>query len=359
MTLPASHLFQPLLDGPIDIVGDIHGEIDALQTLLAVLGYRDDGSHPDGRHPIFIGDLCDRGPDSPAVIAFVADLVERGLAQCVLGNHELNILCDQHKEGNGWFYATDHDLAIGKFPDVVRNDDDSERRRIRSFFAQLPVVLERNDLRVIHAAWDDDALRLLQGMREPTVAIHRDYDERATLIASKNGLVDEARAEYQHWGSHLQDPTSMPPLLSHLGRLDAFEQMSNPLRVITSGPEALATEPFYAAGKWRMVDRVRWWQHYEQNVPVVIGHYWRWPKDELRRDFTRGEKNLFDGAAIDQWLGARRNVYCVDFGVGARYKERAAGRKNFATRLGALRWPEREVVTDDGARMKLQPGLSG
>lgn len=32
-------LIQPLPPGPLDIVGDIHGEYDALRQLLAHLGY--------------------------------------------------------------------------------------------------------------------------------------------------------------------------------------------------------------------------------------------------------------------------------------------------------------------------------
>jgi hypothetical protein len=69
--LAASALIAPLFEGPIDIVGDIHGdihgEIDALRDLLMHLGYNVEGEHPEGRRLIFIGDLTDRGPDSPAV----------------------------------------------------------------------------------------------------------------------------------------------------------------------------------------------------------------------------------------------------------------------------------------------------
>jgi hypothetical protein len=32
-------LIRPLFEGPLDIVGDIHGEIDALSALLGKLGY--------------------------------------------------------------------------------------------------------------------------------------------------------------------------------------------------------------------------------------------------------------------------------------------------------------------------------
>lgn len=351
--IPDNQLFQPLFDGPIDVVGDIHGEIDALRELLAALGYRHDGSHPDGRRLVFIGDLCDRGPDSPAVIALVAELVGRGLAQCLLGNHELNVLCGKRKEGNGWFFDEDHDHAEGKFLTAARISG-SEREAICAFIAGLPAVLARPDLRVVHAAWDKAALALLRECQAPTRDIHDFYDDRATSVATEGGLIKQAADEKARYEPQLKDASRKPPLLQHLGRLDAFEQMANPLRIITSGPEVLASEPFYAAGKWRMVDRVRWWEHYHRAVPVIIGHYWRWPEPGLREQFTRGEKDLFDGAGIDQWLGKLNNVYCVDFGVGARYKERINGSTRFATRLGALRWPECEVVTDDGARMQLQ-----
>ncbi len=347
--IPGKQLFQALFDGPLDVIGDVHGELGALRDLLAALGYHADGRHPAGRRLVFIGDLCDRGPDSPGVIALVAELVERGLAQCLLGNHELNVLRKAHKEGNGWFFADDHDARHGKFTDAARAGD-ADRASIRSFFAGLPAVLERGDLRLVHAAWDDAALSLLRDCQAETVMIHDAYDSRVQGLALKSGLIERAHAEQQQYQGQLTDLKRKPPLLENVGRLDALEQMANPLRIATSGHETLASEPFFAAGKWRMVDRVRWWDHYRHEVPVLMGHYWRWPTPKLRADFTRGEHDLFNGAGLDAWLGARRNVYCMDFGVGARYQERRRGvKRDFATRLGAVRWPEREVVTDDGA----------
>lgn len=60
-----TQLVQPLFKGPIDIVGDIHGEIVAFRDLLGHLGYADDGSHPEGRRLIFLGDLTDRVREEP------------------------------------------------------------------------------------------------------------------------------------------------------------------------------------------------------------------------------------------------------------------------------------------------------
>ena len=96
-------LIQRLFDGPLDVIGDIHGEREALETLLEKLGYDREGRHPKGRRLVFVGDLCDRGPDSPGVIRIVQSLVESGRAQIVAGNHELNLLRREQKHGNHWF----------------------------------------------------------------------------------------------------------------------------------------------------------------------------------------------------------------------------------------------------------------
>ncbi|MCU7728259.1 polynucleotide kinase-phosphatase [Actinoplanes sp. KI2] len=85
------------LTGPFDIVGDVHGCLTELLALLGKLGYevvRDDAGravnavHPEGRTLIFVGDLVDRGPDSPGVLRLAMGMVAAGTALCVPGNHE-------------------------------------------------------------------------------------------------------------------------------------------------------------------------------------------------------------------------------------------------------------------------------
>jgi len=51
-------------------------------------------------------------------------------------------------------------------------------------------------------------------------------------------------------------------------------QNDNPLKVLTSGKERRIKPPFYAGGKWRVVDRVQWWKSYGADQPLCIfGHY--------------------------------------------------------------------------------------
>jgi len=90
--------------GPFDIIGDVHGCFAELAVLLDRLGYEitpetgDDGEAgyavipPDGRRAIFLGDLGDRGPDTPGVYRLVMGMVAAGTALCVPGNHDVKLL---------------------------------------------------------------------------------------------------------------------------------------------------------------------------------------------------------------------------------------------------------------------------
>ncbi|MGW5055140.1 polynucleotide kinase-phosphatase [Actinokineospora sp. NPDC004072] len=83
--------------GPFDVIGDVHGCRAELEDLLAELGYaleRDaegravGAAHPAGRRAVFVGDLVDRGPDTPGVLRLVMGMVGAGNAYAVCGNHE-------------------------------------------------------------------------------------------------------------------------------------------------------------------------------------------------------------------------------------------------------------------------------
>lgn len=83
--------------GPFDIIGDVHGCYDELCNLLEKLGYGVDrkgctATAPRGRKLVFVGDLCDRGPKNVEVLRLVMDMVEKGQACCVAGNHDVKLL---------------------------------------------------------------------------------------------------------------------------------------------------------------------------------------------------------------------------------------------------------------------------
>lgn len=106
--------------GPFDIIGDVHGCFDELQELLLKLGYsvnRSDETEknfgisvlaPENRKVIFVGDLVDRGPDSPSVLRLVMSMVNAGVAYCVPGNHDLKL----QKYLNGKQVQLKHGLEV-------------------------------------------------------------------------------------------------------------------------------------------------------------------------------------------------------------------------------------------------------
>ncbi|MER7621662.1 polynucleotide kinase-phosphatase [Streptomyces sp. NPDC126503] len=134
------------LTGPFDIIGDVHGCRSELETLLAELGYVD-GRHPEGRTAVFVGDLVDRGPDSPGVLRRVMGMVAAGDALCVPGNHE-------NKLGRwlkGRKVQETHGLA--ETIEQLGREPEEFRERVREFIDGLVshYVLDGGNLVVCHA----------------------------------------------------------------------------------------------------------------------------------------------------------------------------------------------------------------
>jgi len=142
--------------GPFDVIGDVHGCRAELERLLATLGYalrRDDqgravdASHPDGRQAVFVGDLVDRGPDSPGVLRLVMGMVRAGHARAVPGNHENKLV----RALQGRNVRVSHGLA--ETLEQLDAEGDDFRREVERFCYDLVshLVLDRGRLVVAHA----------------------------------------------------------------------------------------------------------------------------------------------------------------------------------------------------------------
>ncbi|MFF0758578.1 polynucleotide kinase-phosphatase [Streptomyces sp. NPDC003737] len=134
------------LSGPFDIIGDVHGCSSELEALLGKLGYVD-GAHPQGRTAVFLGDLVDRGPDSPGVLRRVMSMVASGNALCVPGNHE-------NKYGRflrGRNVRHTHGLA--ETIEQMEGESEEFKQRVREFIDGLVshYVLDGGRLVVCHA----------------------------------------------------------------------------------------------------------------------------------------------------------------------------------------------------------------
>jgi protein phosphatase len=134
------------LTGPFDIIGDIHGCASELETLLGQLGYVD-GAHPEGRTAVFVGDLVDRGPDTPGVLRRVMGMVKAGTALCVPGNHENKL--ERWLKGR----TVQHTHGLAETVQQLEKESEEFRTEVREFVHGLVshYVLDGGRLVVCHA----------------------------------------------------------------------------------------------------------------------------------------------------------------------------------------------------------------
>lgn len=142
-------------------IGDVHGEIEKLETLLGYI--RDDARPKGGAYKIvFLGDLIDRGPDARAVVARAKYLCESGQAVAIKGNHEeLMLHAYEQRESIGiyWWAENGGDETIlsyaraNGFADDFR--DSIDRDHI-AWLRTLPAMIriEERGLVFVHGGID-------------------------------------------------------------------------------------------------------------------------------------------------------------------------------------------------------------
>lgn len=333
-------LIASLPDTPLDIVGDIHGEIDALESLIHHLGYQNDGRHPENRKLVFVGDFIDRGPDSPQVLRRIQQWVANGNAFAILGNHEINLLANDAKDGSGWYFPQQYPIDQKRYRYQMM--EETEKSALVDFLNTLPIALERKDLRIIHALWQPEKiqqLRLLEENITPQQAYFHFEKLRKEAIRLESWF-EQYQQEHHYYHHHCRIETEPMPMMESIALRDLFCNDFNPLRSLTCGTENFAKKPFFAAGRWRMTTRTAWWNDYQETTPVIIGHYWRQWQPETPQTLFPEPPNA--------WLGAKKNVFCVDYSVGARWRIREKSLAHQPYRLAALRFPEQVLIFDDG-----------
>ncbi|WP_068840229.1 metallophosphoesterase [Pontibacter akesuensis] len=154
------NLALPEQHGPFDIIGDVHGCFEELVALLLRLNYslRFDKeaqryllAHPQNHKAIFVGDLVDRGPNSPEVLRLVMDMVEQDMAYCVSGNHDDKLL----RMLKGCNVQVRHGLELTKAQ--LARYDAAFTERVKAFLQALPhhLLLDEGRLVIAHAGLEE------------------------------------------------------------------------------------------------------------------------------------------------------------------------------------------------------------
>lgn len=219
---PAFNTNFPLSpSGCFDAIGDVHGCYDELLELIAALGYKLEfeestsgsvaaaaGSHAvtvdwdppsyglpvvrsftaptPGRKLAFVGDLIDRGPASELVLNLVRQLVERGDAIAVRGNHDDKL--KRYLEGRVTKLGNELSVTLEK----LERHGESFLADIFEFLESLPFVYETPEFVFVHAAFRED----VSSNRGVALALYGETD--GTLDATGHPVrLDKWESEYE------------------------------------------------------------------------------------------------------------------------------------------------------------------
>lgn len=295
-----------------DVIGDVHGCADTLEELLHRMGYRRRSTsyrHPT-RTAIFVGDLIDRGPKQRAVVDIVRAMVEGGVAECIMGNHELNAIAYATKRIDGGGYLREHSAKYQHhhqaFLDAYPRED--ERGRVLDWFRTLPLWLDLGQLRVIHATWHDetmDRLRRTYGAPRLSEELLMDAFARETWAFEAKELLLQGRQVPVDEAELVPDRFGIP---RHSVRVRWWGEPPTDLRDAHHGPSA--SKPHVRRAPFGLA---HWAPYAADAPPVLFGHYW-----------LDGEPGI-----------QAPNVACLDYSVAA---PRGA--------LVAYRWSGEQVLSD-------------
>jgi hypothetical protein len=271
-----------------DLVGDIHGQAPELERLLEKLSYTKVAGvwKHTGRKMIFLGDFVDRGDYQKEVINIVRPMIENGYALSVMGNHEYNAIAYYTKDKDGNYLRSHNDKHTNQHKAFLSTYDSDlkEKKSVIEWFKTLPLWLDLDGLRVVHACWDFDLINRIDKpiltedlLQQSSITGTWQNDAIETILKGKEIPLPEGYSFNDKDGNprtHIRIKYWLKDAVTYQ---DYFMGPKNVLEDIPNIP---------VVGDYLL-------EYDSQDKPVFLGHYW---KD--------GEiKSLTD------------NIACLDFSV--------------------------------------------
>lgn len=252
-----------------DIIGDVHGHADALEKLLIKLGYqKSDGIYSNkNRKVIFLGDFIDRGPKVRETLQLAKAMVDAGSAFAVMGNHEFNFLCYNRRLDDGTYlrsHNADNNHQV-KSTLAAFEGRAEELGQYLNWFKELPLYLEFEGFRVVHACWKPDVIKALQ--RE----------------LKDNRLTDELLLEAGSKGTKLYELVETALKGVEVPVIESFKDSDGKIRNEARvkwwlNPEKLTQQEYFFrsdSSETLSKELKSSWYYPSSEKPVFIGHYWK------------------------------------------------------------------------------------
>jgi len=317
------------MDTGFDVIGDIHGFARELESLLSVLGFDEiDGEwqNKHNRKVIFVGDLIDKGPNSRDVVRMARSLCEQGLGLCIMGNHEYNALCFHHHDVTGRPLRSNIKKSNRIQHQATLDSHEGFEEQFYSdlnWFLTLPLFLEFEGLRVIHAYWDNDAInRFLEYYGDNRINTVSRLREMAQTGTWQYQFVEEVLKGVEidlPYGTAFKDKYGKSRSKVRLnwwrrgktyGEITEARNLRSEDLVGGSLHELNLKETLESEDKFYL----------SADPLVIFGHYWQSAKD----------------------LSLKSNSLCIDFSIA---DDKLADADRF---LGAYRWyGEKEVIREN------------
>jgi hypothetical protein len=258
-----------------DLIGDIHGHADELVQLLEALGYQK--AHGAYQRPerkvIFLGDFIDRGPKIRQVLETVRPMIEEGTALAVMGNHELNALAyhTEDPEESGQYLRRRTPKNEKQHRQTLEQLKPEELRSYLEWFRTLPMWLDLDGLRAVHACWDEAVIARISDARNSHGGMTTTFLKSACrkgnplfaqvemVLKGKEGKLPDG-ASFQDKDGHTRTEIRTRWYLSPEGqtyRTYALQSDEIACDLALDGAVIAAAAPYPATSK-----------------PVFVGHYW-------------------------------------------------------------------------------------
>ncbi|NTS42998.1 metallophosphoesterase [Flavisolibacter sp. BT320] len=225
------------------------------------------GAKRPKRKAIFVGDYIDRGPAIRETLQIIKGMTEENHAYALLGNHEYNTLAYHHRMEDGNYlrshsakHTTQHAQTLIQFYYYQE-----EWQEYLQWFYTLPLFMERDGIRAVHACWDENHISWLEqhGCRMVTPELLKEAHVKGTHV---HRVMEETLK-----GKEINIPYTWYDKDGHERSCNRLKWWVCPAdqvcydEIIFDCPEAMAKTIF---------DEKLGYVYPKDAPPVFFGHYW-------------------------------------------------------------------------------------